>query len=217
MQLITEIRTRINQTRRASIAHALILVVLGMLLAFMVRFVLVDDGSVHYHANFAVYINGQQEKFDSPTFYEEVASCSITHANPKAEAHMHDNISHVVHVHSDSATWGLFFQNIDYSVSRSSILTDDGLFVGGVDENKLTFVLNGKEVPSIAGRVIGNEDVLLIDYGTSTQQELDDRYETIVKDANIYNIQNDPSACTGSKTEPFKDRVLRTIGVETRH
>lgn len=217
MELFNELKKRVLTVPRKSIANLMIIFLLGSLFAFSLRFVLVDENSVHYHANFAMFVNGTREKFDSSTFYEEVASCSITHANPKARVHMHDNISHVLHVHDDAATWGLFFENISYSVSRDALLTDNGLFVDGADDKKLTFMLNGEVVSSIANRVIGSEDVLLVDYGVSSAGQLKLRYDEIITDADEYNKRDDPSACTGSKEETLKARFLRTLGVESDH
>jgi hypothetical protein len=217
MELFTQVKEKIMNLSRPTLVRALVIFSLGALFAFSLRFILVEKVSTHYHANFAVYVNGQREMFDDPSFYEEVASCSIKEANPKAMVHMHDNVPHVVHAHDDAATWGLFFQNISYSVSRESLLTDAGLFVDGQDGNKLTFLINGQVVTNIASRVIGSEDVLLIDYGKTDASTLNARYEEITRDAGDYNRRDDPSACTGSKTEPFKDRFLRTLGVETAH
>lgn len=217
MDFFSTLKNKITITPRRVIAFVFIAFLLGAMCAFALRFVLVDKISTHYHANYSVYVNGEREMFEGPTFYEEVASCSISHGNPRALVHMHDNVSHVVHVHNDSATWGLFFENISFSVSRSALLTDAGLFVDGQDGNKLTYILNGKVIPNIANRVVSSEDVLLVDYGKSNEQELKNRYDVITRDAGEYNKRNDPSACTGSKTEPFKDRFLRTLGIEINH
>ena len=56
--------------------------------------------------------------------------------------------------------------------------------------------------------------MLLVDYGNTSADTLNAEYDQITRDAGDYNRRNDPSACTGSKTEPFKDRFLRTLGVE---
>ncbi|MFZ1323820.1 MAG: hypothetical protein WAQ57_01510 [Candidatus Saccharimonadales bacterium] len=217
MDFITSLKEKVTSMQRSTLIHTGVVFLLGALFVFCLRFILVEKISTHYHANFAVYVNGEREKFDDPSFYEEVSSCSVSHANPKAMAHMHDNVSHVVHVHDDASTWGLFFQNLSFGVSREALLTDAGLFVDGQDGNKLTYLLNGQIVSNIAGRVIGSEDVLLVDYGKTDTDTINSRYEDITRDAGEYNKRNYPSACTGSKTEPFKDRLLRTIGIETAH
>ena len=129
VELFTRLKQKSQYISRRTVAFGVAAFLLGSVFAFSLRFILVEKQSVHYHANFALYVNGQRELFDDASFYEEVASCSITVANPKSLVHMHDNVSHVVHAHNDAATWGLFFQNISYSVSRTTLITDDGLFL----------------------------------------------------------------------------------------
>ena len=139
MDFISSLKEKVTSMQRSTLIHSGVVFLLGALFVFSLRFILVEKVSTHYHANFAVYVNGEREKFDDPSFYEEVSSCSVLHANPKAMVHMHDNVSHVVHVHDDASTWGLFFQNLSFGVSREALLTDAGLFVDGQDGNKLTY------------------------------------------------------------------------------
>lgn len=53
-------------------------IVLGALALLVIRFFTYSPPQVHYHANFAVYINGQREQFKGPQYYQEVAVCSST-------------------------------------------------------------------------------------------------------------------------------------------
>src|SRR3982751_3379808 len=70
--------------------------VVGILGFIVYRAAVAKDTDVHYHANFALYINGQQDKFEGPGFYEEVAACNVHNADDLASrAHMHANINHV--------------------------------------------------------------------------------------------------------------------------
>ena len=190
----------------------LIFVVIGMLLAFMLRFTFVDSNAVHYHANFALYVNGVRDEFKSPTFYEEIAACSEGHGDPKSRAHMHDNESDVIHVHDSAVTWGHFFSNISYSVSDKVLATDDGTFIDGADGKKLHFILNGKEVSAIANRVVKSEDKLLVDYGSDDLATLSGRFGTISSSAHEHNTEPDPASCSGGTQESIKDRFKRTLG-----
>ncbi len=193
---------------------ALISFLAGILWFVMVRFVMYKSNDVHYHANFAVYIDGQREAFDNFTFYEEVASCGADELNnPKARGHMHDSINHVVHVHDNAVTWGHFFANLGYTLGNDILKTDKGRFVSGEDAKELKFILNDTEVSSIANQTIRSEDVLLIDYGISTGEELKQRYDTITRDAAEYNRRADPSACTGSQAPTFADRFEHALGL----
>src|SRR5690606_33041163 len=130
-----------------------------------IRFVTYEDKRVHYHGNFALYVNGMRDEFKSSTFYEETQSCSADEIRPKQRVHLHDQKPHVVHVHDEGSTWGHLFANLGYGLSGKSIQTDSGVFVDGQDGNQLTFILNGKEVSNVSNEVIQSEDVLLISYG----------------------------------------------------
>src|SRR5476651_440128 len=92
--------------------------VIGVLVLGAIRFVAYSaPDEVHYHANFAVFINGQKEQFKDPGLYEETSMCTIsTTKTPMERAHMHDQVNNVVHVEDSAVTWGQFFENIGWTV-----------------------------------------------------------------------------------------------------
>ena len=86
-----------------------VFIVIGVFVAFALRFATVDAVVTHYHANFALYVNGVRDEFKSPTFYEEISSCTTTHHDdPKSRTHMHGSEFDTIHVHDDGVTWGHF-------------------------------------------------------------------------------------------------------------
>ncbi len=187
---------------------------LGFILAFFIVFIargiFLDDQTVHYHANFALYVNEKQETFDSSLFYEEVQSCSSENENdPKTRTHMHNNENHVVHVHDSAVTWGHFFANLGFGLSNNSITTDEGTFVDGQNGKKLTFFLNGQPVQSIANTVINSEDTLLVDYGAG--KDIQSKFDKIPRDAHEHNTKPDPASCSGSDDLSTKDKFLKVI------
>lgn len=188
--------------------------ILGALWFVAFRFLSYQDRRIHYHGNFAVYINGQREAFKSSTFYEETQACSADEIGPKSRVHLHDQNSHVVHVHDEGATWSHLFANLGYGLNGKSIQTDEGVFVADVNGNELTFVLNGQKVANPSNEVIRSEDVLLINYGKDSEQVLQQRYDQITKDAAEYNTKSDPSACAGSKPITWVERLKIAIGLQ---
>src|SRR5450432_3603881 len=98
-------KTFINKTVLVS---AVIGIIVGVLALLVVRYFTYNPPRVHYHANFAVYINGQQEQFKDNFYYEsEASACTATgNITPPDRAHMHDHINNVVHVHDHAVTWG---------------------------------------------------------------------------------------------------------------
>lgn len=192
--------------------------IIGSLWLIAVRFATYKSDNVHYHANFALYINGQRDEFKSFTFYEEVQACnSDQDGDPRHRVHMHNEENNIIHVHAPAVTWGHFFANLGYGLSGSSITTDKGTFVDGQNGKQLTFLLNGQEVSDIANRVIGSEDVLLINYGDDQDVVMRERSQQIPKTAGEYNGKFDPSGCKGNVQLTFWQRLKQAIGVGSSH
>ncbi len=187
--------------------------VAGVLWMVAMRFVTLRSHEVHYHANFAVFVDGERLPFERFTFYEEIAACSSDGAtSPKIRAHMHDQINHVVHVHDNGVTWGHFFANLGFIDGDTIFKTDTATYTEDTD-TAIRFVLNGEEVDTTANRTIGDEDVLLITIGQPSDNDLQMQYAQIERDAAIYNQNTDPSACSGAKQLTTAERLKRAIGI----
>jgi hypothetical protein len=182
--------------------------VLGIVIILAIRFATYNPPTVHYHANFAVFINGQQELFKSPQYYQEVNICSLHGATPLARAHMHDQINNVIHVHAEAVTWGEFFQNIGWSVGINFIATPDKVYVGD-ETNQVNIMLNGHDqtgLTSIASSVIHDKDQLLISYGSIPSETLKQEFKSVGNTAAKYDSEKDSSACSGSEGPTMHDR-----------
>lgn len=189
-------------------------ILLGFIISTAIRFALIKDTAVHYHANFALFVNGQQDEFKSFTYYEEVAACSDPSAsNPKVRVHMHDNKAGLVHVHDGGVTWGQLFENLGYTLGDDVLATTKDVFPDGKDDNKLSFVLNGEPTNDIANKVIESEDRLLINYGKDTQATLQERFKKVDTTAAEANRTKDPAACSGSHDLSIWDKLKQAIGL----
>jgi hypothetical protein len=178
-----------------------------------IRFVNYKSDIVHYHANFALYINGERDPFKGFTFYEEVQSCVGDEANnPKSRVHLHNNEPYVVHVHDKAATWGHLFANLGYSLGNNLVKTDKGVYAENSKDNQLTFLLNGQVVDGVANRLIESEDTLLINFGKADSAVLQKRFDDIPRDAEDYNHKPDPAACSGDRPATFTDRLKQAAG-----
>lgn len=202
-----------NGISKKQILITVVAFILGMFWLISIRFITAKKTEVHYHANFAVFVDGERLPFDNFTYYEEIASCGGNgEQSPKIRVHMHDDINHVVHVHDNGVTWGHFFANIGFANGDTIFKTDAGTFEE--DKNtKIRFVLNGDEVDTTANRTIGDEDVLLVSIGDPTDEDLKSQFDQIENDANIYNQNDDPSACSGGKPYTFTERLKEAIGI----
>jgi hypothetical protein len=185
----------------------------GIFWVFAIRFVTLEKKEVHYHANFAVFVEGERLPFDTFTFYEEISACGGNGIDsPKIRAHMHDNINHVVHVHDNGVTWGHFFANLNFVNGDTVFKTDKNTYVEN-EETEISFILNGENVDMTANRTIGDKDVLLVSIGDTSEAELQEQYEQINQDADFYNQNDDPSACSGGKPFTLLERIKATLNV----
>ncbi len=185
---------------------------LGAVILLAIRFFTYKPVQVHYHANFAVYLNGQREEFKGPQFYQEVAICSTTNAItiPQQRAHMHDNINSVVHVHDHAVTWGQFFENLGWYVGPNFIETDSGTMYVENGNDKLHVLINGQDytdLSPITNMVIKDKSRLLVSFGDIDDATLQKEYATVPSTAARYDSTKDPASCSGSETVTTKDRL----------
>ena len=168
-----------------------------------------DQESVHYHADFHLYINGQRQLFDNPSFYEEASACSATNQKkPASRAHMHDGAGSLIHVHDRAVTYGHLFDNLGFGLSDRVLETRQRAYVDGPD-GQLRFILNGQPALYLADRVIASQDVVLIDFGDDPRALLLERYEEIPHLAAEANLVQDPAGCLGAGEAPSLWRSLR--------
>lgn len=186
--------------------------ILGVILILGLRFFTYQpEKSVHYHANFAIYLNGQREQFKDIFYYIDVSGNCTTQnqkITPHGRAHLHDSVNDVVHVEDEAVTWGHFFQNIGWVIDPNVVRTPNQVLLTD-SQNKVTFMLNGKQIDSVINRVIVDKDKLLIDYGSTDAPTLQTEYMSIASTASKYNGSKDTGSCgSASHNEnSWKDRM----------
>lgn len=186
-------------------------ILLGVFIILGIRFATYKMSHVHYHANFAVYIDGQREQFKDSTYYEDVIACAPTGDNidPAERAHMHENINNVVHVHDHAVTWGQFFTNLGWYIGDDFVKTRTTLYAANGD-NQLHIVLNGQDytgLTPIANMVIKDKDALLVSFGNINNDTLQKEYKAVPHTARSYDMGKDPASCNaGGSTMTIGDR-----------
>lgn len=184
--------------------------VAGLLWMTAVRYFLVIEEEIHYHANFAVYIDGQREEFKDFTYYEEVAACTSAYeSNPKGRVHMHNQVNDVIHVHDKRVTYGNFFQNIGWAVGDEFVASLDEIYQSN-GTKKVSYILNGQEIERIDNLLIGNQDRLLVSYGDLAQTE--NQFDSVANTAKEVNKYQDPANCgglNGAGHDSFLSRLKR--------
>lgn len=181
----------------------------GVLLFGLVRFAWQPSDSVHYHASFAVFINGERILFKDQVYYQEIASCN-TSATPQSLVHMHDQNNHIVHVHRDLMTWADFFAVLGWSLNDRMVFDGKKAYLDG-QGGRLQFILNNRPTYSVANEVIKSEDRLLISFSNQDQKTLGEQYAQIPRDAGKFNATKDPAACRGPEDESLWRRIERAL------
>lgn len=182
---------------------------LGALIILGIRFLTYKPMATHYHANFAVHIDGQKASFKDPKYYEEVKLCSLNGATPAARVHMHDKEPGLVHVHDEAVTWGSLFSNLGWGIGPDFLYDSSALHVAD-DTNKLHILLNGQDLTGltdISNQVIGDKDRLLVAYGPEDQAALSKEYASVPTNAAQADTKPDPASCKGQETVTVGDRL----------
>jgi hypothetical protein len=170
------------------------------------------EGTVHYHANFAVYIKDAREEFKGGQYYQEVNICSAEHGitMPQMRAHMHNNINDTIHIHDHAVTWGQFFENLGWVVGPDFIYTDTGQMYKADGANKLNLMINGQDytdLTSITNTVIKDRDRLLLSFGNPDDATLKQQFSSVPSTAKHYDETKDPNSCSGDEAPTFSERI----------
>lgn len=169
-----------------------------------------NELATHYHANFAVFVNGEKLDLTDDKYMEDVEGCKPDYVPllPEERTHMHNNEDVVAHVHDEGVTWGHFFQNIGFSLSDTSLTTDDGAIYTNQGNRTLKFIVNGEQVDQLANTLIGNEDQVLISYGTeAVEQVISDQFAVVEDNAGYHNEHPDPGSCSGEIEADWKTKL----------
>lgn len=205
-----------KQALKTFVKHPATLIAVGILIGagalLAVRFITYSPEHTHYHANFAVYINGRREEFKSKQYYQEVSICNATSGItiPQQRAHMHDDINSLVHVHDHAVTWGQFFENIGWLVGPDLIETANGTKYIADGSDKLHIIINGQDytdLTAITDTVIKDRDRLLVSFGNIDQPTLSKEFKSVPATAKHYDESKDPASCAAGEAVTTKQRL----------
>jgi hypothetical protein len=182
----------------------------GVLLLGGLRFAFAPwDAPTHYHANWAVFIDGDRLDLTDERYMQDVSACADRRNMQAADrVHMHDGNHDVVHVHHEGATWGHLMSVLGFGLGADYLITDDGRRLFNEDGRTLKFVINGFQVPEVHNRVIRPGDRLLISYGSETLEEvLARQFPQVASNAPEYDRNYDPAGCSGPQRLPLLERL----------
>ena len=207
--------TKYLQFFKSKLFIAITALLFGAAIVLAIRFVTYKVEVVHYHANFAVYINGTREEFKGTKYYSEIEMCTLNNTVlPSERAHMHDNVNNVVHVEDHAVTWGQFFTNLGWTLGPNFIASPDGVIYAENSNTKLHIILNGQDytgISSVQNTVIRDTDKLLVNYGNEDASVLKQQFSNIPATAKKYDITKDPASCSGNHTTTTKDRIMHLL------
>jgi hypothetical protein len=186
----------------------------GALLMGAIRYVnLEPPPHVHFHANWALFADGQRVDLTADRYMEDVAQCMADPANqrPEDRVHMHNGDADVIHVHDAGATWGHFLANLGMGIGDDYIEIGDARMAN--DEAKsLKFVLNGNRIRSLRNLTIVNRDRLLISFGSEpVETVISTQFPQVAENAETMNTHPDPASCSGNVEETTSERLRRAF------
>ena len=157
--------------------------------------------ATHFHANWAIYVDGERLDLSDQRYMEEVSSCYAVDGGvtPQARIHLHEGNHDVVHIHHLGTTWGHLAGNLGIGLGQGHLILNDGTRIFDGEEGRFTYILNGRALTSAHNELVASEDRLLISYGSESLDELGTgRIGEVATTAGEYNTREDPATCSGS-------------------
>lgn len=173
-----------------------------------------ETRATHFHANFAVFVEGERIDLSDKKFMEDVSGCRPDYLpmQPKERAHMHNGEDTVAHVHADGVTWGHFFANLGFTFGKSYLVLESGEMVRPTGTKTLKFILNGGLSDDPFNMLIATEDWLLISFGAeSIDRVTRDQWLMIPSTAKEHNAHPDPGSCSGVIEMSFWGKVRKAV------
>ncbi len=152
---------------------------------------------VHYHANFAVFIDGKVWDFGRDIYMEETSRCNITtDVKPQDRIHLHENKSDLVHVHMAGATWWDLFANLEWGMGSGYLVDDYGKIYLTGSGKSIFYFINGESVRNPQNLAVKSTDQLLVYSWTGSREDIVKNYmPRVAKTADEYNHKADPASC----------------------
>jgi hypothetical protein len=188
--------------------------VVGILTPLTIRFASYRPAQVHYHANFAVYLQGQPQKFTNRAYFLD-GGCGMSNMmTPESRAHLTPGIDNVVHVKDGAVTWGQFFNNLGWYIGDDFVKTADGQLLAPNGDATLHIIINEQDYTGLGGitnAVIKDRDRLLLSYGNSSRTDLAKQYAAVPSTAKTYDGMKNASACGHATKVTLQDRLRHLL------
>lgn len=127
-------------------------------------------GSTHIHADFAIYINGEQITPLPEKYFVRSPYVHVEHGI---------GAGYVIHVHATNVNIGYFFKTIDWDFDKHCLKLDDGRKFCNDGNKTLKFYVNGEKNEEYEKYIIKNLDRILISYGDESEEEIKKQIDSV--------------------------------------
>ena len=145
-------------------------------------------GSQHIHADWKVYINGKALDFFDKSHMERMQNnqpvSSFMHVDSGAPAP--EKTGDILHMHATGIPLSLFFNSIGMNFDKNCITLDNKEEFCNDANNKLKFLVNGKENTEFENYVFNDLNKILITYGSSSEEEIKAQLASITNFASLH-------------------------------
>lgn len=174
--------------------HSLFLLTSVALLAACTRTPVANPDPNHTHADFAVFVNGEQMNFSGDEFMSGTSDAKDpNHTKHDPYLHLHDGNGNVIHRHKPGLTLEDFFATLQLGIEEKCYVSFEPMADGQIcGETPFRLFVNGKEIPFDMNYVFEDTDRILI---TNAATDTDIAAQT---------SQLSDEACKYSKTCPWK-------------
>jgi hypothetical protein len=112
----------------------------------------------HYHADFKVYIDGQELNFNQEKYFVKSRFIHV-------ENDVQEDSGEVLHMHATGVPLWIFFESVGMKFEKDCFTSDTEKEYCNNAEKSLKFYVNGKENNEFGDYVFNDDDKLLISYG----------------------------------------------------
>lgn len=120
----------------------------------------------HYHADFKVYIDGQELSFNQEKYFVKSRFVHV-------ENDVQGDTGEVIHMHATGVPLWLFFESIGIKFEKDCFTLDTGEKYCNNAEKSFKFYVNGKENNEFGDYVFNEGDKILISYGDGSENIFD--------------------------------------------
>lgn len=141
-------------------ALLVVLIFVGSSVAFATHYAQSGSGErIHTHADFAVFVNGEQLDFDNPDYYDGGLNKNYFLID------LHTGQPDVLHMHPQLVGLDGFFSSIGWEFTRDCLRTDTGDEYCNNETHSVKFYVNGVQNDRFQNYVFEDLDKILISYG----------------------------------------------------